>query len=414
MFIRWFFKYIVVILVICAALLGYLRFDDLTHWFPSFEAEAEPSARVGTAGKHVVAVSSGVAEDQSAPEAITQRRIGRSDSNSTPDKAADGRQGRVSSQAEMESVFQRATENEETFPDPDIGSARQTDSRDEDVEVLTSSSDEAPKQPHRSESTPPTQAEISSAVTQTTVQVVGSEDADVLFPGSVSLNTPDRDLTEGVSEAQSNTTKQLTSKHTANVTDKVVGKTMMAPEISLLPASGLVGSQPERMNELGDVTRRDVETSRRRQLPPTATAADSKGLPTPLVEWIPPSTEPKEHTEEAAGTPAAQRQTVQAIWVDARTAFWNRDLAVAELKYHSLSAKLPDNPDVMGELGNVFYVQGKHKQTIEAYYRAAELLIDEGRSSRVNIILDLIYELEPEKANTLRARMARMHDNTGG
>ena len=413
MFIRWFFKHIVVILIISAALLGYLKFDDLAHWFPSSVGRQEQSAKVGTADEHDVAVISGVAEDRKVPEAISQRHINQSDAKSKPAKASDSREGAEISQPEMESVFQRVTEAEEPLPESDVGSTTAADSRDEVVADYTPASAEVSRQAHKAQITPSAQADISSAITQAN-QVAGSEDPDVLSSDSVILNTSQGELTEGVSGTQLKPPKQLASKQITSVTDMAVGKTMMAPELSLMRGSGQKGSETRRMNEIGDMTRREAAPSRRQQLPPTDTAADSKSLPTPLVEWIPPSAKLKEDTEEAAGTPAAQRQTVQEIWVDARSAFWNRDLAVAELKYQTLSVKLPDNPDVMGELGNVFYVQGKHKQTLAAYYRAAELLIEKGRSNRVNIILDLIYKLEPEKANILRARMARIHDDTGG
>jgi hypothetical protein len=335
MLIRLFFKHIVVILVICAALLGFFKSDDLAQWVPSFMVRKEPSTKVGTAGEHIV-MAVGAAEAQKVSEPISQRQNSQFDSDLKLVRTSDNREGGVSSQTKPEFAFQRAREVEGTLPKPVVRVATQASSHAEVV-------------------------------------------ADVM-PAS----------------------------------DESVGKSMRAPDLSRGRGSGQKGTESAHMNKFGDNTQREVETSSRQPLPTTGTADDSKSLPTPLVEWIPPTGEPKEDTEEAAKTPAAQRQTVQKIWVDARNAFWSRDLAVAELKYHALSAKLPDNPDVMGELGNVFYVQGKHKQTVAAYYRAAELLIEKGQSSRVTVILDLLYKLEPEKANTLRAKMARMHDDVEG
>lgn len=412
MLIRLFFKHIVVILVICAALLGFFKFDDLTQWIPSFMVRGAPSAKVGTAGEHVVMVAGG-AENQKVVEPIPQRQNGRSDANLKPVRASDSREGGVSSQTEAEFVFQHAVEGEGTLPEPDVRAATQAGSHDELFADVTPASDESPIQAHKTQSNTSTQTDIPSTVTQT-IPAAESEETDALSSGGVSVNAPRGELTEGVSGAQLKTTAQPASKQTASITDKSVGKTMRAPDLSRGRGFGQKGTESARMNKFGDVTQREVEISSRQPLPPTDTADHSKSLPTPLVEWIPPTGEPKEDTEEAAETPAAQRQTVQKIWVDARNAFWNRDLAVAELKYHALSAKLPDNPDVMGELGNVFYVQGKQKQTVAAYYRAAELLIAKGRSNRVVVILDLLYKLEPEKADTLRARMARMHDDVEG
>jgi hypothetical protein len=409
MLIRLFFKHIVVILVICAALLGFFKFDDLAQWVPSFMVREVPSAKVGTAGEHAVTVAGGV-ENQKIAETNSQRQNSQSDSNLKPVMASDSGEGNVKSQTDVEFVFPRVVEAEETLPKPDVRTATQAGSRDKVVADVTPVLDESSRQAHKTRSTTSTQTDISNAVTET-IPVAESEEVDALSSGGSGVNAPRGELTEGVSGVQLITTAQPTSKQTASVTDKSVGKTMMAPDLSRGRGSGQQGTESVRRNKFGNVTQREVETSPRQHLPP---AADSKSLPAPLVEWIPPTGESKEDTEEATKTPAAQRQTVQEIWVDARTAFWNRDLAVAELKYHALSTKLPDNPDVMGELGNVFYVQGKHKQTVAAYYRAAELLIEKGRSNRVLIILDLLYKLEPEKANTLRARMARMYDDIEG
>jgi hypothetical protein len=412
MLIRLFFKHIVVILVICAALLGFFRFDDLAQWVPSFVVRGVPSAKMATASEHVVTVPGGT-ENQKVSEAISQRRNGQSNSNLKPVSASDSRERGVSSQTDVEFVFQHAMEDKETLPEPDVGVVMQAGSRDEVVADVTPVSDESSRQAHKTQSTTSTQTNISSAVSEP-ILVAESEEADALSSGGVSVNAPRSELTEGVSGAQLKTTAQPASKQTASVTDESVGKTMRAPDLSRGRGPGQRGAESAHMNKFGDVTQREVETNSRQPLPLAGTADDAKSLPTPLVKWIPPTGEPKEDAKEAAETAAAQRQTVQKIWVDARNAFWNRDLAMAELKYHALSAKLPDNPDVMGELGNVFYVQGKHKQTVAAYYRAAELLIEKGRSNRVLIILDLLYKLEPEKANTLRARMARMHDDVEG
>jgi hypothetical protein len=412
MLIRLFFKHIVVILVICAVLLGFFKFDDLAQWVPSFMVKKVPSAKVGTADEHVVTVADG-AEIQKVAEANSQRQTSQSDSNLKPVRASDSEEGGVRSQTDVGFVIRRVMGAEETLPEPDVSAVTQVGSRDEVVADVTPVADESSRQVHQTQSKTSTRTDISSAVTQT-IPAAESEETGALSSGGFSGKAPRGELTGGVSGAPLKTTAQPASKQTASVTNKSVGKTMRAPDLSQGRGSGQKDTESARMNKFGDVTQREVETSSRQPLPSTDTADHSKSLPTPLVEWIPPTGEPKENTEEETETPAAQRQTVQKIWVDARTAFWNRDLTVAELKYHALSAKLPDNPDVMGELGNVFYVQGKHKQTVAAYYRAAELLIEKGRSSRVVIILDLIDKLEPEKANTLRARMARMYEDVEG
>ena len=69
---------------------------------------------------------------------------------------------------------------------------------------------------------------------------------------------------------------------------------------------------------------------------------------------------------------------------DARRLYWEGKLSEAEEAYAGLAEADAANPDVFGELGNIYYAQGKWKQAGESYYRAALLLIDLNQPAQVN------------------------------
>ncbi len=99
--------------------------------------------------------------------------------------------------------------------------------------------------------------------------------------------------------------------------------------------------------------------------------------------------------------------------IQAREAFWHRDLAKAETLYTELTAKQADNPDIWGELGNVYLAQNKVKEAADAYYKAAEILIDEGRLRQVGQLMGVIQMAEPAKAQALDQKIRKLYQQTG-
>ncbi len=95
-----------------------------------------------------------------------------------------------------------------------------------------------------------------------------------------------------------------------------------------------------------------------------------------------------------------------AILNRARQAYWNGSMAEAEKAYQELSELASQDPDVYGELGNIYYAQGKWKQAGEAYYEAAIRLIEANQQpAQVNYLLRVIQGLDAESANKLRQKM---------
>ena len=89
----------------------------------------------------------------------------------------------------------------------------------------------------------------------------------------------------------------------------------------------------------------------------------------------------------------------------ARQAYWHGQIKASEDYYIELTKNDNKNPDVYGELGNIYYMQGKWKQAGDAYYEAAIRLIDQKQYAQVNYLLRVIQGLNPNVARKLQKKM---------
>lgn len=90
----------------------------------------------------------------------------------------------------------------------------------------------------------------------------------------------------------------------------------------------------------------------------------------------------------------------------ARQSFWNGNTEQAEKFYLDLSKYEDADPDIYGELGNVYYAQGKWKQAGEAYYEAALRLLELKNKEQASYLLRVIQGLDKDSANKLRQKMS--------
>ena len=89
----------------------------------------------------------------------------------------------------------------------------------------------------------------------------------------------------------------------------------------------------------------------------------------------------------------------------ARQHYWRRDLPAAEQAYRRLTESHPEHAEVWGELGNLFFNQNEMVQATDAYYRAIELLIQQGDVEQARQLLGAMYQLDADKANELETRL---------
>ena len=95
------------------------------------------------------------------------------------------------------------------------------------------------------------------------------------------------------------------------------------------------------------------------------------------------------------------------LLISARKAFNQGEIIKSENFYLELTKLDNDNPDIFGELGNVYYSQGKWTKAGQAYYAAAERLITDGNYEQVAYLQQVINGLSPEYAEKLSQRMLR-------
>jgi len=73
--------------------------------------------------------------------------------------------------------------------------------------------------------------------------------------------------------------------------------------------------------------------------------------------------------------------------------------------YRELGELYPDDPNVYGELGNVYYLQGDWKQASQAYYEAALRLRKLRMNDQIHYLYLVIHGLDPETAEKLREQL---------
>ena len=95
------------------------------------------------------------------------------------------------------------------------------------------------------------------------------------------------------------------------------------------------------------------------------------------------------------------------LLISARKAFNQGAVIESEKFYLELTQLDNDNPDIFGELGNVYYSQGKWDEAGQAYYEAAVRLITEGNYNQVVYLQRVIKGLDTEHAEKLAQLMMR-------
>ncbi|HHI81580.1 MAG TPA: hypothetical protein ENJ99_00345 [Rhizobiales bacterium] len=91
-------------------------------------------------------------------------------------------------------------------------------------------------------------------------------------------------------------------------------------------------------------------------------------------------------------------------WREARKLFWKQDKK-ATGAYEALAASHPGNAELLGELGNVYYMNNQRDKAAQAYVRAGERFIETGKPARARDLVKVLEQIAPEKAEQLSARL---------
>ena len=100
--------------------------------------------------------------------------------------------------------------------------------------------------------------------------------------------------------------------------------------------------------------------------------------------------------------PALASEEVRKNWITARKSFYQRQYEQSEKSYLQVIDSTEDNFDAYGELGNVYFNQGKNEQAASAYYEAAAILVKKGQVNRARSLIGLLRHLDRTKADELQ------------
>lgn len=136
--------------------------------------------------------------------------------------------------------------------------------------------------------------------------------------------------------------------------------------------------------------------------PAQAAPAAAAQAPADVVPAAPPAPA----VPEAA--PAAAVAVAKVTIVTARQAFWNRDFAGAASMYETLISEDSDNPDLYGEYGNMLIQSGNVEKGLDAYEKAADLMIAQKRYREATPLIRFIGSYDPGRAAVLVEKMPRL------
>ena len=123
-------------------------------------------------------------------------------------------------------------------------------------------------------------------------------------------------------------------------------------------------------------------------------------------KFIPPEVEKQLSNVDEQGKvidPSQASISVKESWVTARKSFYQRDYEKSIQSYQEVIDNTEDNFDAYGELGNVYFNQGKKQQAASAYFEAAAILIKKGQVNRAQSLMGLLRHLDKAKAEELQA-----------
>lgn len=109
---------------------------------------------------------------------------------------------------------------------------------------------------------------------------------------------------------------------------------------------------------------------------------------------------------EAAVTASKPAESPYRLLAAAREAYWLRDYATAEQKYQAMIDLDPTNPDGFGELGNMYFSQGKWELASATYFEAGKRLADEGLLEQARQLVDVLKGLQGTQAKELEKYIA--------
>ncbi len=184
---------------------------------------------------------------------------------------------------------------------------------------------------------------------------------------------------------------------TASAADDTSGQAANAPDDQQAVAAAQAPASTTAEQPAVQPIQQPVAEEPATEQPPKYPTAETAQVATPTAQPAP----------APAPAPAPVASDIDTRLKEARQAYWSRDLAGAETRYKKLAQDFPDNADIKGELGNLYYAQRRNAEAAEMYYQAGLLLINQGNPQQVMLLIGVLQAIAPEKAADLRQRLSQ-------
>ncbi len=125
----------------------------------------------------------------------------------------------------------------------------------------------------------------------------------------------------------------------------------------------------------------------------------------PVASSEKPATHPDLVAVPTVKGQAAPQPKRDADLMRARQAYWDKDYHRAISEYRRLIEQNKDNPDYLGELGNVYYTLNDDQRAAQMYYQAAMLFIQHRQPQHARSLLAPITALNRELGDRLKSQL---------
>jgi hypothetical protein len=99
-----------------------------------------------------------------------------------------------------------------------------------------------------------------------------------------------------------------------------------------------------------------------------------------------------------SGTTEPQQPTRDDLVQRARRAFWNGDFEMAERLYFDLIDGNSDDPELFGEIGNLYMAMGRQQLALDAYFEAGLRLRSRGDRRKLSEVIRILSEKGDQRA----------------
>jgi|GEM_PF-868873 len=121
-------------------------------------------------------------------------------------------------------------------------------------------------------------------------------------------------------------------------------------------------------------------------------------------------------TESVASESLPSQPTVSSPVIEqsellykARKAYWGKDYEMAIFYYQQLIEEDGDNPDYIGELGNIYYSLNDFENASQQFHQAAIILIARGKRDQAALLLSPVTAMNRDLGDQLRQRLRQSH-----